>query len=91
MFSDAFIFQLSLSSLLGDGRNSDKDDAHLKKLQQQDGRKRLPSIPTQEEQSNMKQSIRLRSPVNTDHLTAYGPFFLEYSMLAELYVLFSFF
>ena len=82
-----FWFQLSLSNLLGDGRGSDKDDGHLKKLQHSSGRKKLPTVPTQEEQSNMKESIRLRSPVNTDHLAAYGQFFLEYSMLAELWVL----
>lgn len=75
--------KLSLSNLLGDGRGSDKDDGHLKKLQHSSGRKKLPTVPTQEEQSNMKESIRLRSPVNTDHLAAYGQFFLEYSMLAE--------
>ena len=58
----------------------------MKKFHHTNGKKKLPTIPTKEEQSSMKQSIRMRSPINTHHLTAYGPFFLEYSMLAELLV-----
>jgi hypothetical protein len=50
------------------------------------GRKSLPSLPSPEEEESMNMSVaRQRSPSNTTPLPAksYGPYFLEYTLMAE--------
>lgn len=54
--------------------------------QQAKGRKSLPSLPSPEKEESMSLSIaRKRSPSNSTPLPAkaYGPYFLEYTLMAE--------
>ena len=47
--------------------------------------RKIPRIPTPEEEDSMQQSIKERmTPNNNEYINAYGAFFLEYSIAAEL-------
>lgn len=47
-------------------------------------RKSLPAVPSPEEEKSMNLSVaRQRSPANPTQVKAYGPYFLEYTLMAE--------
>lgn len=45
----------------------------------------MPQIPTAEEETLMKQSLKDKmSPTSNEYISSYGPLFLEHSIAAEL-------
>jgi len=87
------LFQLFLGDL--DGRQSPKGNRNEQETdgsspssskESEKSRKSLPSLPSPDEERSMNLSVaRQRSPSNSSPspTKAYGPYFLEYTLMAE--------